>query len=225
MKFKFNPKNHRYTLDGKPLTGVTTIIGIIDKSGPLMTWAVNETIAHLKKVPDDYEGAKGAWRKKRDKAGDVGTAVHNAIEEFAKTGEDQNLEDPKAQKMYNKFIQWTKDENIKILLSEQRLYSKEYWYAGTCDLVFEKDGKKYIGDIKTAKAIYLTNWIQMAGYDICLNELDKVRDLEGYCVINIPKEFDKDGEPKLNVEYKYERQEFINAFLAALDLYRFVKRN
>jgi hypothetical protein len=38
------------------------------------------------------------------------------------------------------FQQWAVKEGIRFIATEQRLYSKELWVAGTCDLIFEKDG-------------------------------------------------------------------------------------
>lgn len=45
-RFKFNETKHRYTLDDKPLTGVTTILQVISKPA-LIQWAADETAKHL----------------------------------------------------------------------------------------------------------------------------------------------------------------------------------
>ena len=39
-KLEFNPNNHRYTIEGKALTGVTTILGVIAKNN-LIQWAAD----------------------------------------------------------------------------------------------------------------------------------------------------------------------------------------
>lgn len=126
--------------------------------------------------------------------------------------------------MVEKFIEWATEENITFLLSEQKLYSEKHWFAGTVDLVFEKDGKKFIGDIKTAKDIYPTNYVQMGGYDICLEELGKLKDCAGYCVINLPKQFKRNGEAKIKVKYLYNPEDHKKAFLSALNLYRYLNK-
>ena len=33
--------DHRYTYEGKEYPGVTGVLSVIDKSGPLMTWAAS----------------------------------------------------------------------------------------------------------------------------------------------------------------------------------------
>lgn len=238
-RFQFKESNHSYTLDGKKLTGVTTIIGVLDKPA-LVSWSANTAVDYIKEKGEDFgfedesiivkkeelENARKAWCKKRDNAGDVGTMCHAWIEEYAKskinsTEYSPKYENEQVEKMVEKFIKWSEENNIKFLLSEQKLYSEKYWYAGTVDLLIEREGKKYIADIKTAKDIYQTNFIQMAGYHIALEELGKVQDLAGYTVINIPKELDKKGNAKIKVRTLYKTQQHKNAFLNCLDLYRY----
>lgn len=243
MNFQFNEKTHRYTLDGKSLVGVTTVVGIIDKP-QLISWASNMAVDYIKsnsdsekKGVDDFwtyeskesvlEDARKAWCYKRDSAGDVGTSCHNWIEQYAKSKINDTeylpeYENEQVEKMVNKFIEWSNENDIKFLLSEQRLYSKTHFFAGTVDLLIERDGKKYIADIKTAKDIYQQNFIQMAGYHIALEELGKVQDLAGYTVINIPKEMTRKGEAKLKVRTLYKTEQHKKAFLNCLDLYRYM---
>jgi hypothetical protein len=229
MKFEFNEEDHSYLLDGKRMTGVTTVVGIIDKSSALIPWAVNMAIDHLQKYPGDWEGAKSAHRVKKEKAGDLGTQTHFWVEQYVKSqiaGTEYlpKYESDQIKKMVEKFIEWGKDNDVKFLLSEQRVYSAKHFFAGTCDLLVEIKGKKYIADLKTAKDIYLSNYIQMAGYHICLEELGKVKDLEGYIVINIPKEFKKTGEAKIKEKRLYNMDECKSAFLHCLGVYRFINK-
>lgn len=239
--FEFNEKNHAYKLDGKRLTGVTTIIGILDKPA-LIGWASNQAVEYItgkakynrkeniyKITKAELENGRKAWCIKRDKAGDIGTEVHNLIELYVKAqinGNrfEANHKDERVIKMFEKFKEWAEEENIKFLLSEQKLYSRKHWFAGTVDLVFEKDGKKYIGDIKTARDIYKTNYIQMGGYDIMLEELGKLKDCSGYCVINIPKQFKKDGSAKRKVKYIHNPESHKEAFMNCLSLYRYINK-
>lgn len=244
-RFNFEPNTHKYTLDGKKLTGVTTIIGVLDKPA-LISWAANCAVDFIKensdtgkKGVDDFwtysikeeklNEARTAWAKKRDKAGDIGTQCHAWIEQYAKskinnTDYTPQYESDQVKKMVEKFIDWADTNKVKFLLSEQKLYSEVHWYAGTVDLVVEIDGKKYVADIKTAKDVYVTNFIQMGGYDIALKELGKAKDLAGYIVVNIPKELDKDGNAKIKVETKENVSEYQNAFLHCLALYRMLNK-
>ena len=52
------------------------------------------------------------------------------------------------------FVEWATKENIRFIESEKKVYSKEKWYAGTMDILAEKDGRLFIADVKTGKDIY-----------------------------------------------------------------------
>lgn len=240
--FTFEPTTHTYKLDGERLTGVTTIIGVLDKPA-LVSWSANCAVDYIEQnFPSDEhifknpfaisevcKEARTAWAKKRDKAGDVGTQCHAWVELYAKAQINNieyapQYESEQVEKMVKKFIEWSEQNKVKFLLSEQVLYSEKHFYAGTVDLLIEIDSKKYIADLKTAKDIYQTNFIQMGGYHIALEELGKVKDLEGYIVINIPKELDKDGNAKIKTETVTLWAEYRNAFMHCLALYRFLNK-
>ena len=83
--------DHRYTYEGVTYPGVTSILGVLDKSGPLMAWAARQTAeaAVLMQRDDafrtllDTVGNEGAIRAltdrsrwQRDEAANLGTEVH-----------------------------------------------------------------------------------------------------------------------------------------------------
>jgi len=233
-RFTFEPKTHKYFLDGKPLTGVTTILGVIAKPA-LIQWAANECIKYIKeKQPkvtkigqEDYiiytknqlhdllEAAKVSHAGKRDKTADIGTQVHSWIEKYVKG------KNPKRNKkighITDNFVKWSIENKVKFLKSEIRVYSEKYWYAGTFDLLFEMNGKKYIGDIKTTSGIYGREpFAQMAGYQICLEEHGN-KDIEARMIIRCGK----DGAFETKESFDYETDKKI--FLASLELYRGLK--
>ena len=90
---EFNAKQHAYKLDGKPLTGVTTILSVIAKPA-LINWSANMAVSYIKanlskgiKTGDwdkIFAEAKIAHTKKKEKAGDVGTMAHEWIENYIK---------------------------------------------------------------------------------------------------------------------------------------------
>ena len=114
----------------------------------------------------------------------------------------------------DKFVAWATENNIQFLESEKRIYSRANWYAGTCDLVFLKDGKKHVGDIKTSSGIYGREYFfQMAGYQICLEEMGE-KDFVANTIIRCGK--DGSFEVKDSFDLESDKQ----GFLAALSLYR-----
>lgn len=244
-KFTFNEKTHRYFLDKKPLTGVTTILGTIAKPA-LIQWSANEAVKYikenlkdLKQLNEILEQARYAHRKKKEKAGDIGTECHKWIENWIK-GIKQNEPQGDLKEMVDHFLNWVKENKIKFEVSEGRVYSEKYWYAGTMDMICEIDDKRYIGDIKTTGGIYGREpFAQCAAYRLAFEEMMGMQDFNGCVVVRIAKPSDKEKIEEYNKQEKIKnnpqwRKEFIpfeikfsydyetdkKIFLAALDLYR-----
>ncbi len=73
VKGKFYPDSHAYYVDGKRKTGVTTYLGIIDKSRPLVIWATElyrDFLLSRKTVTEDdiYTGCTLHEEKKKEAA-------------------------------------------------------------------------------------------------------------------------------------------------------------
>lgn len=217
--FTFDEKNHRYTLDDKPLTGVTTILGVIAKPA-LIQWSANQSCQYVKEHLKNLEDldkvlaeAKNAHRKKKEKAGDLGTLAHEWIEAHIK-GQNPPDPEPNVKKMTDNFLKWESEVKPKYLESELRVYSRKYWYAGTLDLMLEIDGEVYLGDIKTSSGIYNEHFWQTSAYQIAVQEMGKYPEIKGHIIINLKK----DG--RMDIKKSYEYPEDRKAFLGALAIYR-----
>ena len=76
---------------------------------------------------------------------------------------------------------------VKFLASEQKLYSKLHWTAGTADFLCKIDGQTYLGDIKTSSGIYdRTPFAQCASYRMMLKEMTG-KECDGSIIVNIKK--------------------------------------
>ncbi len=221
-------KGHTYTLNGKKLTGVTTILGVIAKGDGLTQWSANEAIEFVSKIwkggvlytkkelPEIFAQAKIAWKTSRDTAGASGMDVHNVIETLVKWAIQANGGyidiDSHENKQIDNFLKWAR--GVKFLESEKSVYSKELWIAGTLDIVYEKDGEVYLGDIKTAKSIYPTNYWQMSAYQFMLQEMGLYPKIKGFTVIRLGK----DGSFEVGENYAFADN--IEGFKSALTIYR-----
>ena len=214
-KFEFNEKDHIYTLDGKPLYGVTSVLGVIAKPA-LIQWSANMACEYVNRhwhegvTKEELESmlkeAKQAHKRKKEDSADIGTSVHKAIEEWIKEKKEPEL-DEQGMTMFNHFIKWQEDKNI--LESELRVYNEDWWVAGTIDLVFEYKGKTYIGDIKTYSGIYdRTPFLQCAGY-AGMYKATTGKELEGSCIIRLGK--DGSFEEKWSYDLVGDQKGFINA--------------
>jgi hypothetical protein len=238
LGFHFDDKKHIYYLDGKKMYGVTSILGVIAKP-MLIQWAANcacdYIIATLPETnPEIHTGelridrssfesiikeARTAHRKKKEDAGEKGTDVHGEIERLVRVAIDEcggymTFADSAFPPQIELFVKWAQENNVRFLESEKRVYSESGWYAGTCDLVFEMDGKKWIGDVKTGRAIYPEYYLQMAAYQNALEEMEEHTDIHGAMVINLKKT----GGIEIGQNYDYEGNKL--AFLGALTLFK-----
>lgn len=95
------------------------------------------------------EELRAEWRNIAKIACDYGTAVHEEIEHFLKTGEIRQTDYKNYVKKFSKF-KFTGE-----LFSEQIIYSKDLKLAGTADLInVAKDNTVKILDFKTNKKLH-----------------------------------------------------------------------
>lgn len=236
MEFTFDPVNHRYFLDGKPVTGVTTIIGVISKPA-LIGWAAGMVCTYIKEncgrdelerylvTVEDLEQAKTAHARKKTDAASIGTVVHEEIENYIKgqiegTYEPREIKDRKARAMYENFVGWAKENEVTFHESEKKLYSEKHWCAGTADFTCSIGDKTFVGDIKTSSRIYPENFIQTAAYRMMLEEMGIGERYDGSVVVNIKK--DGKFNEKKDVKYRFDYQTDLKAFLGALDIYKYL---
>lgn len=226
----FDQTNHIHVLDGKPLYGVTNVLSIISKGGALTQWSANLASTHWlecvkaceilptsMEIEQWYEDARFKHKKTKEEAGKVGTAAHKAIENFVKDGKIDETLPEKERMIFNNFAKWYEDNTVKVLESEKHIWSRGMWIGGIVDLVCEIEGKIYIADIKTASAIYPENWLQMAAYHLCLEEMGFDKKVEGYIVINLRK----NGEMEIKKSYGIEKNK--EGFKACLKLFKIIE--
>ncbi len=239
-KFEFQEKGHKYFLDGKPLTGCTTILGVIAKP-MLIQWAANMAVDHIVSAlpmkplnPEkskweinwsDFllitEEARKEHAKKKEKAGDWGTALHAWVESYILHRMNDTVpfpeypKDDELKRMAREhFIIWAENNKVEFVESEKCVYSESLFLGGKLDIICIIDGKKWLVDVKTGSGIYPEHFAQMAGYDFMLKEMKEHEDIEGYIVLNIKK--DGTFEEKRSISNEDNRK----FFLACVEIYR-----
>ena len=229
IQLSFDPKYHLYSVNGERVLGVTSIIGVIGKPA-LMYWAAEMASkmwygaiqagntydeVQLKQL---FEDAKKAHTQAKTLAADIGTLIHNWVEKYAKAKitNTPTPELPKNEQMLKAvqaFLQWEKENKVKFLVSERRLYSKKYNYAGTLDLMIFSNGKNEIVDIKTSSGIYPEMAYQTAAYQQAVKEEFPKYKFGPRWIVRIGK----DGE--LETRQLDSQPKDFGAFLGALAIY------
>ncbi len=152
------PKAGYFLKDGTTkVPGTTTICSAYKDSGGLIHWAWNQ-------------GKQGLdYRETRDKAGDIGTLVHAAVEAHIE-GTPLPVLDDVSERAYRAFLRWQAQNNIEIIEQEIQLVSEEHEYGGTLDAVGVVDGEHILLDWKTSKGVYKNYLLQLAAYAQLWNE-------------------------------------------------------
>ena len=127
----------------------------------------------------------------KEKAGERGTAVHHAAEQYAMFGAVPNPQEyPHELRGYIRALaQWILEEQPVILASEQRVGSISRKFAGTYDLRFKQGDRLLLGDYKTSKRPYGEHFAQLGLYNLAAQECGE-EPADALAVINIRE----DGE-------------------------------
>lgn len=195
VKGKFYPDSHAYYIDGKRKTGVTTYLGIIDKSRPLVIWATElyrDFLLSKKEVTEEdiYAGCTLHEERKKE-AATIGDEIHTWVEAHVK-GENPDMPESKeAQIGVSAFLEWKEANKVSFLSSERVVYSKKHDYIGKMDIEAKVNGKLCLIDIKSSNGLYNTYNLQTAAY-VMADEEESKRSYKGRWLIRVAKETEKE---------------------------------
>ena len=157
------------------IPSVTTILRVVDKSGPLVGWAKRETAACAVRNLDMLvrmretggDAAATDWLKKipdyqRDTAADVGSRIH-ALAEQINRGLDPAVSADEAP-FIDAYRAFLASFRPRFLAAEEMVVSLRHQYAGTLDCLAVIDGETWLLDIKTGTGLYAETGLQLAGY-------------------------------------------------------------
>lgn len=194
-----------YSFNGKKVPRVTSILSDMMSEEYLITWANNVGL---------YQKKKHTYYK--NKAANIGTKVHNAIECFIQ-GEEvpdfSNIKDADDRKKtinaFNAFMQWwsiIEKTDYEIILEEASLVTG--YCGGTLDLLMRVNGKVYLIDFKTSNQLSFKYYVQLAAYRRMLFELYSIS-IDGCIILKLDKSSGKFEEAMLDFS-RYDDLSFIN---------------
>jgi hypothetical protein len=164
---------HRYTLDGKPVPGVTTVLYSGYPKPALINWAARVVAEHAVDYWDELadlpknerrDQLRGVHNAERNRAGDVGTRVHAFVLRQAlgfKEAPDADI-DPHLDS-YEAFVRdWQPHE----LVAEAVVGNRAFGYAGTLDTIAKLiDGRNWLLDFKTGRSgVWPDHCVQLSAY-------------------------------------------------------------
>lgn len=236
-----------YTVGEQEYPSVTTILTVISKPA-LVNWAARvEREMVIDAAADLYVdcplekkmerptfistlnmriGKAKAAQKELTKAAEIGSQAHALIEwtllsEVVSAPGPQPKISEKAALAFAAWQKWRDTVKLKPILVEQTIWSKEFCYAGTMDLLAEMDGKLTVVDWKTGKAIYPESFLQNAAYRHALREMGHGNPVQGM-IVRLPK---VETDPEFEVADAGDETENFEVFLHALDLWKWQYKN
>ena len=143
---------HTYTLDGRPLVGVTSVIHEVLRAPQLEEW---------------FKRVGLAADQIRDEAAAFGTSVHAGVAAYARGDKLLPLDlPPEWWATVEAGRRWL-DENLdEIYAVEETIASARYGYAGKPDVYGRRKGRKVpcLIDLKTTRQLYWSHRAQLAAY-------------------------------------------------------------
>lgn len=141
----FDPEQHVYTLNGRELESVTTLVESCFERFDADYWA-------RRKCPEDPESLKKQWEDKAREARDLGTRMHERIEShyLGLPADPEAGSDP----TFRRFLDFSREFRLTPYRTEWRIFSERYGIAGTLDfLAVTPDGRFIIYDWKRSTKV------------------------------------------------------------------------
>lgn len=164
-----------YTWRGDQYWSVTTIIGGGVPKPALLPWGIKMVAEGAVRIADslpalvreDADAAvrmlKGMPYANRDRAADLGTSVHEAVEAYVLDKPMPKWKPPVAARMLA-FEKYLADCSPVYEATEASVFNRTQRYAGTLDAIVHLDGHRRIIDVKTGKGVYPEAALQLAAY-------------------------------------------------------------
>ena len=165
----FSEEGHKYTLDGKRTTSVTTILhGGIPKP-MLVAWAARVAAEYAVANPGaSFEDIKEAPNRERYTAGIRGTAVHDIAEQII---HGRPVDVP--EELYpfvDGYVRFLDAFRVEPVLVEKTVAHRGLGYAGRFDAIVKLPGLNgddpVMVDLKTSNGIYRETKAQCAAYAV-----------------------------------------------------------
>lgn len=195
----FDEERHAYTLDGQPVPGVTSILKSVSAGA--------------------YAGVDPEVMAR---ASALGTAVHKVIELDVRGVLDEDALDPQLVPYLAQWREFLQQSGFQPLVSEHRVASRRYGFAGTLDLLGWLNDKLALIDAKRVVRVMPATGPQTAGYELALREwspelIGQDQPLDRFALQLVPN-----GRWRL---HPLKDRTDSRTFLAALTVHQFNARN
>lgn len=140
---KFDEVQHKYTLNGKEMISVTTLVEQCFEQFDADYWAARKA-PQMGITPEEL---KTKWEANAQQARDLGTAMHDKIEKYYMGITSESDE------TFSLFLNFASQHTLHPYRTEWRIYDEEYGVAGTLDFLEYQNGIFTIYDWKRSEKL------------------------------------------------------------------------
>lgn len=200
----------------------------LEYAGKALDWIRdmdNETYLDL------LDKAYKAHNEKKETSAEEGTDLHAKIKKYIKACIELNAGIPKdlpeEDEKIKVFINWSVNNVKRFVWSEMHCYSEKLWVGGITDFGFiDNNDELFIGDIKSSKEAYFSQFLQLAIYHLLIKENGGF-DAEGNQTFNLEQEikgyaifpFGNGILPS----YRFSSDEWLEAGRSVVKIYKLIK--
>lgn len=228
---------------GEKYVSVTTVLQAIGKPA-LVAWSAKVeremVIEHAARLYDRDKGltstgfilalerllgAGKAHSKELEKAGAIGSNIHELVEwslraELLQDVGKSPILGEQAQWAYQAFQKWRQSVNLKPILVEHTVACDCHKIAGTMDLLCTIDGQVTVCDWKSGKRVYWEAKLQNAAYRHCVRVM-KLDDPKRGLILRLPKII---GDPDFEPVDAGDENYYFERFLHVKDLWETMQK-
>ena len=221
VDLEYNDDKHTYMVGDRKIPSVTRVIDAVFPKY-LVDWAATAGADYWKENygedTDMYNGIINAHKQISHRAQTIGLEVHKWIELYIKgkiIDVDTAVDYPEGVKVpMQNFHMWADAHDIEWESCEEKVYSRNWEYAGTVDGVAKINGKRCVIDFKTSAKIYKEYYLQVAAYVSAIGEMRGELPELGV-IVRLDKE-----ENKVQ-EVAFDPWQHTDVFIDALNIKRF----
>ena len=201
VKLKFYSDTHKYFLEDKQIPNASDLAKVCQDSFPLILWSAKcaaekfDDLIEPGKPIDEiqkkeiFQQIKTAHRNTLEKAGDIGTNVHQHIEDYIKTDSEPDIYNEQIKHSFSLFKNWwDENKNFYEVMYLERVCYHSLGFCGTVDAVMRDamTGEVVVFDWKSGSNIYKSHVMQCMFYLMAFNE-EFGFDCKRIMIVNAPK--------------------------------------
>lgn len=183
----FNAASHRYKLDGRPVTGATTLLNGGVPKPQLKDWYARMVAEYVEVNPLEVERLRGLPAERDSKGREISALVKHLKAVPTRKKEDAALRGTEIHDLGQRYldgeevdipaahegevlglVDFIEDLQLEPLVVEKSLANRQHWYAGRVDFIgtspYLHNGDPVLIDWKTSNGVYGETALQCAAY-------------------------------------------------------------